>query len=137
MTRHVVATVDQIPAGERLVVTVEGREIGIFNVGGEYLAVGNRCPHEGASLCKGRLTGVIEASEPGSYRVSRRGEMVRCPWHGWEFDLRTGRSWCDPSRTKVKSYELKVEPGGALVEGELRAETFQVEVDRHYVVLHV
>ncbi|RJF69745.1 Rieske (2Fe-2S) protein [Rhodopseudomonas palustris] len=137
MTRHVVATVDQIPAGERLVVTVEGREIGIFNVDGEYLAVGNRCPHEGASLCKGRLTGVIEASEPGSYRVSRRGEMVRCPWHGWEFDLRTGRSWCDPSRTKVKSYELKVEPGGALVEGELRAETFQVEVDRHYVVLHV
>jgi nitrite reductase/ring-hydroxylating ferredoxin subunit len=137
MTRHVVATVDQIPAGARLVVTIGGREIGIFNVDGEYFAVGNRCPHEGASLCKGRLTGLIEASEPGSYRVSRRGEMVRCPWHGWEFDLRTGRSWCDPSRTKVKSYELKVEPGGALVDGELRAETFQVEVDRHYVVLHV
>ena len=137
MTRHVVATVDQIPAGQRLVVTVDGREIGIFNVDGEYFAVGNRCPHEGASLCKGRLTSLVEASEPGSYRVSRRGEMVRCPWHGWEFDLRTGRSWCDPSRIKVKSYELNVEPGGALVEGELRAETFQVEVDRHYVVLHV
>ena len=137
MTRHVVATVDQIPAGQRLVVTVDGREIGIFNVDGEYFAVGNRCPHEGASLCKGRLTSLVEASEPGSYRVSRRGEMVRCPWHGWEFDLRTGRSWCDPSRIKVKSYELNVEPGGALVEGELRAETFQVEVDRHYVVLLV
>lgn len=137
MTRHVVATVDQIPAGERLVVTIDGREIGIFNVDGEYFAVGNRCPHEGASLCKGRLTGLVEASEPGSYRYSRRGEMVRCPWHGWEFDLRTGRSWCDPARTKVKSYELKVEPGGALVEGELRAETFQVSVEQHYVVLHV
>jgi len=137
MTRHVVATVDQIPLGERLVVTVDGREIGIFNIDGEYLAVGNRCPHEGASLCKGRVTSLVESDVPGSYRVSRRGELLRCPWHGWEFDLRTGRSWCEPDRTKVKSYELKVESGGALIEGELRAETFQVSVEKQYVVLHV
>ena len=137
MARHVVATVDDIPAGQRMLVKVGGREIGIFNVGGEYFVVSNRCPHEGASLCKGRIVGLVESSEPGSYQFSRRGELLRCPWHGWEFDLRTGKSWCEPDRTKVRSYDLKVEPGGALVEGELQAETFPVVIEKQYVVIEV
>jgi nitrite reductase/ring-hydroxylating ferredoxin subunit len=137
MARHVVATIDDIPPGKRKLVTVKGREIGIFNVGGEYFAVGNRCPHEGASLCKGRVVGLVESSEPGSYQFSRRGELLRCPWHGWEFDLRTGKSWCEPDRTRVRSFELKVESGGALVEGELQAETFPVSIEKQYVVIEV
>lgn len=137
MTRHVVATVDQIRPGERMLVTVNGREIGIFNVGGEYFGIGNRCPHNGGSLCKGRIVGLVEASVPGSYQFSRRGELVRCPWHGWEFDLRTGRSWCEPDRTKVRSYDLKVEPGSALAEAPLQAETFQVSVEKQYVVVEI
>jgi nitrite reductase/ring-hydroxylating ferredoxin subunit len=137
MARHVVATVDDIPAGQRMLVKVGGREIGIFNIGGEFFAVSNRCPHEGASLCKGRIVGLVESSEPGSYQFSRRGELLRCPWHGWEFDLRTGKSWCEPDRTKVRSFDLKVESGGALVEGELQAETFPVVIEKQYVVLEV
>lgn len=137
MTRHVVATVDQIPPGQRMLVTAGGREIGIFNVGGEYFAVGNRCPHNGASLCKGRIVGLVEAGEPGSYQFSRRGELVRCPWHGWEFDLRTGKSRCEPDRTKVRSYDLKIEPGRALTGDTLRVETFPVSVEKQYVVIEV
>ena len=137
MAQHIVATVDDIPPGQRKLVNVEGRDIGIFNVGGEYFAVGNRCPHEGASLCKGRIVGLVESSEPGSYQFSRRGELLRCPWHGWEFDLRTGKSWCEPDRTKVRSFDLKVESGGALVEGELQAETFPVSIEKQYVVIDV
>jgi nitrite reductase/ring-hydroxylating ferredoxin subunit len=137
MARHIVATVDDIPPGQRKLVTVKGREIGIFNVGGEYLAIGNRCPHEGASLCKGRIVGLVESSEPGSYQFSRRGELLRCPWHGWEFDLRTGKSWCEPDRTRVRSFELKVEAGGTLVEGALQAETFPVSIEKQYVVIEV
>jgi nitrite reductase/ring-hydroxylating ferredoxin subunit len=137
MAQHIVATVDDIPPGQRKLVNVEGRDIGIFNVGGEYFAVGNRCPHEGASLCKGRIVGLVESSEPGSYQFSRRGELLRCPWHGWEFDLRTGKSWCEPDRTKVRSFDLKVEAGGALVEGALQAETFPVSIEKQYVVIEV
>jgi 3-phenylpropionate/trans-cinnamate dioxygenase ferredoxin subunit len=137
MTRHIVATADQIPPGGRMLVTVDGREIGIFNVGGEYYGIGNRCPHNGASLCKGRIVGLVEASEPGSYAFSRRGELVRCPWHGWEFDLKTGQSRCEPDRTKVRSYDLKVETGSALADGPLRAETFPVSVEKQYVVVEV
>jgi nitrite reductase/ring-hydroxylating ferredoxin subunit len=137
MARHVVATVDDIPPGKRTLVNVKGRDIAIFNVGGEYFAVGNRCPHEGASLCKGRVVGLVESSEPGSYQFSRRGELLRCPWHGWEFDLRTGKSWCEPDRTRVRSFDLKVESGGTLVEGELQAETFPVSIEKQYVVIEV
>ena len=137
MARHIVATVDEIPPGQRKLVNANGRDIIIFNVDGEYFAVGNRCPHEGASLCKGRVVGLVEATEPGAYRYSRRGELIRCPWHGWEFDLRTGRSWREPARTKVRRYDLKVEPGGVLIEGELRAETFPVSVEKQYVVVEV
>jgi 3-phenylpropionate/trans-cinnamate dioxygenase ferredoxin subunit len=64
--------------------------------------------------------------------------MIRCPWHGWEFDLRTGKSWCDPQRTKVRTFDLKVEEGAALVEETLfRAETFPVSIERQYVVIEV
>jgi 3-phenylpropionate/trans-cinnamate dioxygenase ferredoxin subunit len=137
MARHVVASVDEIPPGARMLVSVGGREIGIFNIAGEYFALGNRCPHNGASLCKGRIVALVEAAEPGSYQLSRRGELVRCPWHGWEFDLRTGKSWCEPERTKVKSYEAKVEPGEALIEAPLRAETFPVSIEKQYVVIEL
>lgn len=137
MTRHVVATVDEIPPGKRMLVEVGGREIGVFNIAGEYFAIGNRCPHNGASLCKGTIVGLVEASEPGSYRFSRRNELIRCPWHGWEFDLRTGRSWCEPDRTKVRSYDLTIESGGTLTADSLVAETFPVSVEERYVVVDV
>lgn len=137
MARHVVATVDEIPSGARKIVEVQGREIGIFNLEGEFFAIANRCPHEGASLCKGRIVGLVEADEPGAYRYSRKNELVRCPWHGWEFDIRTGKSWCDPRRTKVRSYDLKLEQGSALSEVELRAETFPVSVEKQYLVIEL
>jgi 3-phenylpropionate/trans-cinnamate dioxygenase ferredoxin subunit len=52
------------------------------------------------SLARGKLTGLVLSQEPGTYQYSRAGEMLRCPWHGWEFDVRTGRSWCDPDRLR-------------------------------------
>jgi nitrite reductase/ring-hydroxylating ferredoxin subunit len=137
MARHIVATVDEIPAGGRKRVTVQDREIGIYNVAGEFFAIADRCPHEGASLCKGRIVGLVESSEPGAYNYSRRNELIRCPWHGWEFDIRTGKSWCDPRRTRVRSFDAKVEEGAVLVEGELRAETFPVLIEKQYVVIEL
>jgi hypothetical protein len=59
-----------------MLVKVGGREIGIFNVGGSIFAVSNRCPHEGASLCKGRVVGLVESSEPGP--ISSAGAAKCC-----------------------------------------------------------
>jgi 3-phenylpropionate/trans-cinnamate dioxygenase ferredoxin subunit len=135
MARHVVAQAGEIAPGARKLVTVGGREIGVFNVNGAFFAILNRCPHAGASLCKGRVMPLIESDEPGQYRVSRQGELLRCPWHGWEFDLRTGQSWCDPQEIQVKTYPVTVEPGARVAKGPYVAETFPVSVEHDYVVV--
>ncbi|MGH1483817.1 MAG: Rieske (2Fe-2S) protein [Geminicoccales bacterium] len=137
MERYVVARSDEIPSGERKLVTVRGREIAVFNVAGDYLAILDRCPHQGGSLCKGKLVGLVEADGPGGYRYHRKGEIVRCPWHGWEFDLRTGKSYCDPTRIWVKSYKASVQPGARVAEGPYVAETFEVKVEDDYIVLEI
>ena len=135
MAKHVVAAVGDIPSGTRKLTQVNGRSIVVFNLGGEFFALNNRCPHRGGSLHLGIQTGLVESGTPGEYCISRRGEMVKCPWHGWEFDIRTGKSWCDPSRIRVRQYPVSVKPGAELVEGPHVAETFPVRVENSYVVI--
>src|SRR5215213_1751435 len=135
MAKHVVAAVDEIPPGARKRVTVAGRALVVFNLDGEFFALGDRCPHRGGPLSHGQLTGLLEASEPGQYRYSRRGEIIRCPWHSWEFDIRTGKSWCDPRRLRTRKYAVTVAKGAELVEGPYKAETFPVSVENNYVVV--
>lgn len=135
MSRHVVCTSDELPPGARKVVTVEGREIGVFNVDGRLHAMLNRCPHGGAPICSGVIVGLSQSSGPGDYRLERRGEFLRCPWHGWEFDLATGQSWCDPRRTRLRNFEVKLEEGSNLVMGPYVAERFHVTVEDAYVVV--
>ncbi|HYZ34568.1 MAG TPA: Rieske (2Fe-2S) protein [Crenalkalicoccus sp.] len=135
MARHVVAPVGEIPPGGRKLVEVAGRRILVFNLDGDFYALADRCPHQGGSLCQGIVTGHVSATAPGEYRYERRGEMVRCPWHSWEFDIRTGRSWFDPRRVGVRQYPAEVAPGAALVEGPYVAETFPVRVEERYVVV--
>ena len=63
--------------------------------------------------------------------------MIRCPWHYWEFDIRTGKSWFDPKRVQVRQYAASVETGAAVVEGAVRGGTFPVKVEDAYVVVEV
>jgi nitrite reductase/ring-hydroxylating ferredoxin subunit len=137
MSRHVVAATGDIPPGNRKLFVIKGRPIAIFNLGGEYFGLLNRCPHQGGSLCDGVVTGLLESSEPGSYSYSRQGEIVRCPWHGWEFDIRTGQSYCDPERIRTKAYEVAAESGQTVVEGPFVAETVPVQVEENYIVVDV
>jgi len=133
--KHVVAVVSEIPPGGRKLVAANGRAIVVFNLGGEFFALANRCPHRGGSLCEGRLTGLVQSDEPGHYNYSRRGEIIRCPWHAWEFDIRTGKSWCDPERVRARNFAVSVEKGAKLVEGPYVAEIFPVRVEDDYVVV--
>lgn len=138
---------EEIPPGERKIVDVAGRSIGVFNVGGEYFALRNRCPHQGGALCEGRLWGVLRASVPGSFDYDASREILTCPWHGWEFHVRTGQSWCDPVKLRVRRFNVSVESGTALVEADAPApgmvrgpylvETFPVTVEGTYVVVDV
>src|SRR5881398_2806122 len=135
MSRHAVATTSEIPPGARKLVTVKGRPIAIFNLEGEYFGLLNRCPHQGGALCEGAITGLLESPEPGKYVYTRRGEILRCPWHGWEFDIRTGQSYCDPKRFRTRAYPAHVESGASVVKGPYIAETLAVSVENDYVVV--
>lgn len=137
MAKHVVARSDEIAPGQRKAVTLAGRPIVVFNIGGEYFALLDKCPHQGAPLSAGHLTGFASASQPGKPCMARQGEVLMCPNHGWEFDIRTGQSWFDPAKTRVKTYASEISPGGELVKGPYKAEMFTVSVDENYVVVTV
>jgi nitrite reductase/ring-hydroxylating ferredoxin subunit len=95
----------------------------VFNIKGEFFGLLNRCPHQGAALCEGPLIGLAQSSDPGEIEYTRLGEIIRCPWHGWEFDIRTGQSYCDPKRFRARAYPGNVEPGASVVKGPYVAET--------------
>ncbi len=135
--KYVVASTEEIPNGGRKIVSVDGRSIGIFNVDGDYLALRNHCPHQGGPLCTGNTLGFLRSAGVGEFLYSRPGEVVRCPWHGWEYDLRTGQSWFDPARVLVRNYDVSVEPGQELQKGPYVAETYEVSVEQQYVVVEI
>ena len=135
MTEYVIGRRDEFPTGRGVAVQAGRLTVAIFRVGDEFFALNNRCPHRGGSLYHGIQTGLVESREPGRYAYSRKGEMVKCPWHGWEFDMRTGQSWCDPARVRARRYAVSVEAGTQLVAGPYVAETVPVTVEGDYVVI--
>jgi nitrite reductase/ring-hydroxylating ferredoxin subunit len=150
MAKYVVGVLGDVSPGGRKIVEVAGRSIGIFNVAGEYFALRNRCPHQGAELCQGTVCGFVTSSSPGEYTVIRQGEFLRCPWHGWEFEIRTGQSWFDPRKVRVKSYEVSIEAIAAdsaapaagderdgLRKGPHRAESYPVSIEQRKIVVEV
>lgn len=106
--RTVVANIDELPEGERLIVRVARREIGIFNVGGEFFALRNVCPHRGAPVCDGRLRPRIEEGTALDFAFSDEGEILKCPWHQWEFDIKTGDALDSPGMS-IRTFRVERE----------------------------
>ena len=131
--RCVVGRLSEFPPGTRKIVTVGGRSIGVFNIGGQFYALRNRCPHQGAPLCRGRVKGTTIPGKPYEYVYGRDQEIIQCPWHGWEFEITTGRTFFNPHRMRVKTYEVSVEPDG---EVDVTLETFEVTTEGEFVILH-
>jgi nitrite reductase/ring-hydroxylating ferredoxin subunit len=140
--KFVVARVEDVPEGGRLITEVGGRRIGVFHEDGAFSALLYRCPHLGGPLCEGQILGLVYAPKPGDIRLDEGQKMLTCPWHGWEFDLKTGQSYWDPGRTRARRFPVEVAHGDEIVaegQGRLRgpyvAETFPVEVEEDYIVV--
>ena len=111
-----VCGVGDLPPGACRIVEARGRRIGVFNVHGRYYALQDRCPHGGAPLCRGRVGGMTVVDGPGrEVTWTREGEILRCPWHGWEFEIATGRTVTEPA-LRVQTFRALVHDGRVVVE---------------------
>ena len=105
MAKHIVAKQGELPDGGGKLVYLDNIEVGVFFVEGEYHAYRNMCPHAGAPVCNSVVGKVMTADE--ITLPNRDRPIIRCPWHGWEFDLATG---CHTfTQAKLKSYPVEIE----------------------------
>jgi nitrite reductase/ring-hydroxylating ferredoxin subunit len=101
MSRWVkVAQAGDVGPGTGKVVEAEGQSLALFNVGDTFCAIDNTCTHQGGPLGEGELA----------------GEVVTCPWHGAQFNVRTGQVLTPPARQGVRAFPIKVEGEDVLVE---------------------
>jgi nitrite reductase (NADH) small subunit len=105
---YCVGNISDVPNGKALIVEVNGVSVGIFNENGNVYAIRNTCPHKQAPICKGTVGGTMLPSDPCDFQFGLEGQVLRCPWHGWEFDLATGESLFGISNRKVKTYPVEV-----------------------------
>jgi nitrite reductase/ring-hydroxylating ferredoxin subunit len=99
MARVKVLDAAALAPGQPALVSVDGRDVALFRRGDEVLAIGNECPHQGGSLCDGWV----------------EGDIVVCPLHGWEFDMRSGACMTVPGED-VPRYAATVEDGAIYLE---------------------
>ena len=98
-----VAEAGELAPGEKKQVDLDGVEVALFNVNGEYYAIEDVCTHDGAPLAHGRF----------------RGEEISCPRHGARFNVKTGAALCMPAFEPVETYPVKVEATGIFIEVDL------------------
>lgn len=108
MNRYAVAKVADILEKGRQIVEVKGMEVGIFLVNGQYYAWRNVCPHAYAPVCMGKVCGTRLPSMVYEYKYGCDEQILRCPWHGWEFDLQKGHHLVNPS-VKLRGFPVEVD----------------------------
>jgi nitrite reductase (NADH) small subunit len=110
---------DLASEGARRIVAHGGREVGVLRAAGRLVAFANHCPHQGGPVCEGMLIHQVEEvlGPDKSYQGMRFDEArlnLVCPWHGWEFDVRTGRTAGDP-RFALRRFEVVERDGDVFV----------------------
>jgi nitrite reductase/ring-hydroxylating ferredoxin subunit len=117
---HDIGPVSGFESGRPYRVEIDGRPLVVVRKGDEFFALRDGCPHAGASLSDGIVRGTMSPCRPGdSADYVRDGEILSCPWHGWEFDLKSGCSLVKPAKIRVRSYPVLVKDGRVLVDGNV------------------
>ncbi|MCU6794462.1 Rieske (2Fe-2S) protein [Paenibacillus sp. WQ 127069] len=123
MTRYLVGSISELTPGSKKIIQAGGRSVGVYNLGGELYAIRNLCPHQSAGLCEGITSSFVTSTGPGEFCFEHEGEIARCPWHFWEFNIKTGQMMVDP-KVRTKTYDVEVE-------------RFDVSVDEQQVFVHM
>lgn len=106
---HVAETSELDQDGERVITEIDGQEIAVFRIDGDYHALPNFCIHQSGPLCEGELTGHMTVGEDDwEWEYDFSEDIITCPWHGWKFDVTTGKNIKD-ERYVVPTYDVEVE----------------------------
>jgi nitrite reductase (NADH) small subunit len=108
-----IGNLSDFPEGSHKVVKVGGRQIGVFNIRGEFYGLPNVCPHQAGPLCEGKfVTGSLISNAETNWEPQwiHDGEVMICPWHGLEYHIPTGQCMAYP-KIRVRRYEVFVEDG--------------------------
>jgi nitrite reductase/ring-hydroxylating ferredoxin subunit len=115
--RHEICRLDDLEPGGLLGVEVDGVAVVVARTPkGEVHVLRDRCSHAGARLSRGRLLQKVSGDEVGAYVLCEDEYVVRCPWHGYEYDVETGRCIADARRDRVRTYEVTVDDGVVFIE---------------------
>ena len=115
--RNFVCDESDVAVGSPRIVKIRNMSVGLFRVGdGSIKAMLNICPHRGAPLCEGPQCGTTAPTDGAEFQYARDNDIIRCAWHGWEFDITTGQSLVNP---------------------DVKARTFPVTVSDRKVFVHV
>lgn len=105
---HSAGAVDDFPAGVPQMRRLGDTSVGIVRLESDFHAFRDECPHQGAPLCAGRFAGTMLPSAPSTLDYGLQGQVIRCPWHGWEFHVPTGDAVFGISRRRLLKYETEV-----------------------------
>ena len=117
-----VAEITEFENTDRVLVTVDGAEIGVIKIGNEYYALRNVCPHQYGPVAEGKVQQKVVADVPPvgeqfSERYAKGEWIIRCPCHAWGFNIKTGENFGDPDNApSVQVYDTEVKDGSIYVE---------------------
>lgn len=119
MGEHVITDASDLDNGDRLVTELEGREVGIFKIDGEFYAYTSWCAHQSGPICGGSVGGTWQATyDQESGETDRQwtmdGQAIRCPWHNWEYDLKSGECLSKPG-IRLPEHDVRIEDGELIV----------------------
>ncbi len=112
--KNLVCRANEVSQDGAHIVKIRSLSVGVFRVGEKFHALLNVCPHRGAPLCEGLQCGTTAPTDKAEFIYHRDKEIVRCAWHGWEFDIATGKSLVDP-QVKARTFPVTVEQGNVFV----------------------
>jgi nitrite reductase/ring-hydroxylating ferredoxin subunit len=115
--RYELFPAQELQPGDIRAVDVGGASVVVLcTPDGRIRALRNHCSHHGAPLSGGTLQPVVTGDDVGRYEISSDQFMLRCPWHGYEFDVDTGRCLADPRNARVKAYDVTIIDGTVCIE---------------------
>lgn len=110
----IVCKVEELANGQRKIVSTDRMKIVVVKMNNQLYAFNNMCPHQGAPLAFGSISGAMEKTEPQMYKYGCHNEVVRCPLHGWAFDMKTGESLFS-KKVKIKTFDVREENGNIIL----------------------